>query len=274
MSQALGSEAAFDTVLGNYLEYESDLLTGALEWLVYTKQDWAEFNDRIYHVNRRLQNLLSAARAYLDQSRHYLSRSFGEGSPELAQFGQWTGAEYDSNLAYRTLEALRNYTQHRGMAVHRLAHDRWRDGDGSGSVLRHALVPYLEPLRLQEDGGFKPSVLRELIEIGETVDLRPLARSYVAGIGRIHAKLRDLMQPQVDGAESTIESLIMQYQEQGQRDVLGLAVVERDGSGRWTRHVSIFADPIAKRRSLTARMHFVTSVERVYTSNEPNRTHK
>lgn len=119
ISGALGIEETFNLVVGNYLEYELELLGGALRSLLYTEGAWSEFMGRIHEVNRRLMNLLAAGRAYLDQAPHYLSATFGPESNEVRGFRSATNAEYDARLGYRAMEALRNFALHRGLAVHR-----------------------------------------------------------------------------------------------------------------------------------------------------------
>lgn len=263
----LGSEEAFNLVLGNYLEYETELLDGAMHLLVYTEGSWSEFTGRIHDVNRRVLNLLAGGRAYLDQTCHYLAAFFGKDSDELRTLRSWTAGEYDESLGYRAMEALRNFALHRSIAVHRLTHEIWRESPTG--TRRSALVPSIQPHRFKEEGGFKASVLEELTSLGEVVDLRPLIREYVVGLARIHDQVRALMITHVTEAEQRIYSLIETYETDAQPETLGLAAVKCAADGRWLETIELFADPIARRRSLVGKMRRVRFVDKLYTTNEP-----
>jgi hypothetical protein len=267
---ALGIEETFNLVIGNYLEYELELLGGALRFLLYTEGQWSEFVSRIHEVNRRLMNLLAAGRAYLDQAPHYLSVTFGTTSQELSRFREAAKAEYDGQLGYRAMEALRNFTLHRGLAVHHLSHANWSVGEADERVRRNALVPSLRPKQLAEEGGFKASVLSELQAHGELVDLRPLVKEYVAGLARVHEQLRALTNELVDRSDRQILDLIARYKSEGQNEVLGLAAVRREPDGQWSEQISLFDDPILRRRELVRKMRRIRYIDRIYTTNEPH----
>lgn len=266
---ALGIEETFNLVVGNYREYEMELLGGALHSLLYTEGRWSEFVSRIHEVNRRLMNLLAAGRAYLDQAPHYLSAMFGDTSQELTDFRRATNAEYDSRLGYRAMEALRNFALHRGLAVHHLSHSHWAVGEGGDRVRRNALVPSLQPKQLADEGGFKASVLTELQARGELIDLRPLVTEYVAGLARVHEQLRKLSKELVDGSDRQILQLIARYKTEGQSDVLGLVAVQREPDGRWSQRIDLFDDPILRRRDLEQKMRRIRYIDRIFTTNEP-----
>jgi hypothetical protein len=168
------------------------------------------------------------------------------------------------------MEALRSFSQHRGLAVHRLGHDNWSDGVGPGAVLRHALVPSIQPKLLAEQGNFKPSVLQQLMDEGEAVDLRPLIREYVVGILRVHDKLCALLERQVGDADEEVQGLIDRYKQEGQASVVGLVAAELDPSGQRVDEVPLFDDPIKRRKSLELRRRRAPSLSKVYTTNEPN----
>jgi hypothetical protein len=65
-------EQKFDLVVENYSDYERELLDLSLHQALRGDLDWAGSQDDIAAVSRRLANLLSAARLYLDQVNHDL----------------------------------------------------------------------------------------------------------------------------------------------------------------------------------------------------------
>lgn len=69
---AASMEEKFDVLLENYREFEHDLLDLALGQMVSFDLSWESFRFDVQRVNRRVANLLSAARSYLDQTQHQL----------------------------------------------------------------------------------------------------------------------------------------------------------------------------------------------------------
>lgn len=266
--EALGIEESLNRVLGNYLEYENSLLRGTLEGMIYSPGSWSEFHEKIHEVNRHVVNLLSGCRGYIDQSRHVASKCFGKDSEEVIKLQSWFASEYDSTLGYRSMEALRNFAQHRGLGVHHLAQTGWRDDSGSISVVRESLVPSIQPNRLSEEGGFKQSVLAELRTVGEVIDIRPLMREYVAGIARVHKKLREELGSRIEHADRMVQALIERYRQVDEESVVGLAAVHRDSSGSLLEEVQLFEDLIKRRESLVRRNRTVPPLEKVFVTNE------
>lgn len=267
----LSLEEHFSRVIDNYYEYELGLLDGALHQLLYHISSWSEFTGSIHEVNRRLMNLLSAGRAYRDQAAHFVSTRYGATSERMEQFKKWNSRAYDSLLGYRVMDALRNYTQHRGFGVQAVEYSGWIDGTPPDAVWRNALVPQILPARLAEDGGFKASVLVELQQIGATVDARPLVRQYVVGIAHVQTHLRRSLETDVTNADAVLTAAIDNYRASGQRDTAGLVAVERDQAGVWTDKVQVFPDIMERRKALRARGRRVPHLERQYVTNEPRR---
>lgn len=269
VSDALGLEESFHRVLGNLYEFESTLLQEALRALIFTEGSWSDTNGMIHEVNRRVSNLLSSGRAYLDQTAHLFSSRFGNNSEAREALAEWCSHEYDSRLGYRVMEGLRNYTQHRGIAVHYLSYQNWRRGEGEKAVFRNSIVPGISPAILRGDGGMKKRLVDELEAIGEPVDLRPLVREYVAGLATIHQKIREQIANDLLAADEVILKSIERYRKEGQADVLGLSAVKRRGKGILLEEVAIFNDPIDRRRDLVNRGYRVRYLTRHYTTNEP-----
>lgn len=78
-------------------------------------------------INRHFANILTTTRLYVDQALRYgkkLDRLFGE---PLVSFGGWFAQEYDARLGYRVMEALRNFVQHRGDAIHHASFGTYKE---------------------------------------------------------------------------------------------------------------------------------------------------
>ena len=110
LRSVLDIEATFDLLLENYAEFEEDFLCLSLRLSLFGEQ--GERPEVYREMNRRLMNLLSSARLYLDQIPRELGSFYGKESKQTETVNQSISRQYDSSLAYRALEALRNHAQH------------------------------------------------------------------------------------------------------------------------------------------------------------------
>lgn len=117
---ALRIEEKYNMVLENYRDFEQYLLEATLRYMLFSEAAWPRLVAIIYEAARRVQNLLSTSRLYLDQVRHDLSAMYGSGSANALAFVSATNKEYDDRLGYRAMEALRNYMQHRSLSLGRV----------------------------------------------------------------------------------------------------------------------------------------------------------
>ena len=91
----------------------------AIRWMVAMVYEWGYMaRERNLIVNRRLMNLFNACRGYLDHTKHHLNSiqnpirlSYFE------EFKKYASEQYDAHLAYRAMEAMRNYAQHAGFPI-------------------------------------------------------------------------------------------------------------------------------------------------------------
>ena len=75
--QALFIEEKLDLIIENYLEYEMELLSSSANHMLFGNQDWEWFTKDVNRVSRRIINLLTSARLYVDQIVHHLSTIYG-----------------------------------------------------------------------------------------------------------------------------------------------------------------------------------------------------
>ncbi len=197
----IGIEQKFDLVIENYADYERELLELSLRHSLHQDFRWAGFQDQIAAVSRRLANLLSAARLYLDQVTHDLRSTFGPAADLPVAVKAKSSEEYDARFGYRVMETLRNVMQHRSMPVHALSFPHESVGQG----LQVRAVPSIEVARLK-DAELKPAVLAELQSRGESIDLTPLVRDYVEGLSNVHGELRTLAAPYAASWDAVLAS--------------------------------------------------------------------
>ena len=119
----IGVEQKFDLLLENHAEYERELLGLALDRSLHLAAlQWQGSQGDIAVVARRLANLLSAGRLYIDQVKHDLRSTFGPAHDVTEATKRQFSQEYDARLGYRVMEALRNVMQHRILPVHQLGY--------------------------------------------------------------------------------------------------------------------------------------------------------
>ena len=78
----LGVEEKFDAFLQNYVDYERELMSLALGHAVFRSWDWSTLTGDLQLINRRLANVLTSARAYIDSIEHDLEELLRAEEPE------------------------------------------------------------------------------------------------------------------------------------------------------------------------------------------------
>lgn len=255
----IGIEQKFDLLLENYVEYESELLNLGLRLLAFRDGQWHAFQEESLGVTRRLVNLLSAARLYVDQMRHDLSRLFGKDHEICAAVKQASAERYDANFGFRLMETLRNAVQHRSIAGIRLKHHfgtRQTD-DKSGDPIaaaasRHVVaraIPILSVADLH-DMELKASVLAEIEDLGQKdLELTLYVREYIDGLAAMQYEFRRLAEHDRKEWESTIRrALALARETWPDTESSALDLVALDASGKvaeWTHLFPAFMDYLA-----------------------------
>jgi hypothetical protein len=208
-------EQRLDLLLENYASLERYTLDLALRNAIFSGDSPTRLNEGRHNINRHLNNLLSSAKLYIDQTAHALSEVYGRTSSQYHGFIESTNEEYEKTLAYRTMEALRGYVQHRGLPTHSISFSSRRDESSSDRTARnrHVVTFGLVPESIRQDGGFKPRVLHELESIVDKkgqIELMPLIREYASGIARIHKSTRMSISAELDVADKFMAGLFEQ----------------------------------------------------------------
>jgi hypothetical protein len=253
----LNIEATFDLLLENYAEFERDLLD--LSHRLSLFREHGEPLGLYREMNRRVTNLLSSARLYLDQVPQDLNSIYGKKSDHAKAFDQCRSKQYDSSFAYRIMEALRNYAQHRGFAVHAMTHSLEREDKTPGFLFRAGLH-LLVNIQCLEESEFKKQVLAELKPRADRygyVELTPLVPEYMERLCEVHESLRGLISADVTSWDQTIISVLNRARHDFGEDLSGLSVVaeEKQPEGEYwdVESAEIFSQPIDWRKQLEAK---------------------
>jgi hypothetical protein len=265
----LGMEEKFNLLLENYAEFEQELQTLTLRHALFHNFDWSSLGGELQTINRRLANLLSACRLYIDQVKHDVSTLDEDGAGQFQQLKKAFNTEYDGHLSYRALEALRGWVQHRSLPIHRLTYDAKKVDTRKGPLHRWTCTPSMSVKRIDNEGCFKTKVLDELKTIGDDlVDLKPMVRDYVAALGRVQCDLRQRMRSDVDEWERKFGSIQRRFREAYGATLVGLALVCIDNAGAICESASVFDDVVKRRKSLERKNRHVAHVRSHYVSTE------
>ena len=253
----LGIEEKFDLLLENYAEYERCLYELAFHRLLYRDLDWVSAQGDRQLVNRRLSNLLSAARLYLDQIGHDLAILYDADVEVVTAVKDESKKQYDTKLGYRVMEALRNYAQHRSLPVHGLSYPaRVEEPLTAQAKTRYGVVPFLNTVELEQDESIKQRIIDELRKKSPQIPLTPLVREYVEGLGAVHEMFRTQTKTDVESADDAIAMVEQRARNAFSENALfGLAVVaeNEENEGVWTEVDHIFDDLVKRRRILSTK---------------------
>lgn len=193
----LAIEEAYDVAMGNYLELEETVLRLSANEMAQRRPHGRSdhFDTARRSCHRALANLLSAAKAFQDQSQRLASSiSGGAGSDDLSSLRKSLSRAYDASLGYRFMDALRNHAQHHGVSVSGVSLTRAvADVSDQGTEQFVTATPYLRLGDLRDNDKFKPSVLAEITAIAQPgarvgeliIPVVPLVRQYLSGLSSV-----------------------------------------------------------------------------------------
>lgn len=252
LTEGLFAEERFSILLENYAEFERDLLKLALQDVLFKPGGWSDRIDELHLLNRRLANLLTICRLYTDQTPQTLNNIFGDDSEEAELFRTSANTEYDAHLGYRVMEALRNYVQHKGLPIHAVTYGgRWKD---DRSMLERWVVPTMKIEQLREVGGFKSSVLEELAQLPQPVDIRALTREYMTSLQRLHRTVRETIEAAAGKADRVMDDFVKMWSDGSPSpDLVGLAIVTRSNDDQIVERIPILREISKRRRYLQNR---------------------
>ena len=227
LNAALAIEEKYDLVISNFLDLEKELLSIAVEHSVRGDLDYTHIYSIRSSLNRRLVNLLTSGRMYLEQVGSDAADCVEDKAEIKREITDLKSNQYDSCLDYRGMEALRNHVQHSGTAVHSISLPSSRNKPEAGGFSRVEFNVDMFAIKsaLSENTKFKSSVLEEM---PEEFDLKKAARSYVGAISMIQKNVRAFINPRVTSSRLVLEGHISVYKEVNLGSALALGAYEGD----------------------------------------------
>lgn len=169
-----------------------------------------KFNPKdLESIFEKIDDLLSAFRAFDDKTSHKLSLRYGKKSKEFAFFKEALSFEFDNVFAYRLCSQLRNYSQHAGSPITNIKSHSYLEGDQPKSTLSITLDS--EKL-LEGYSKWNSRVKEELKKINGPLDLVLILDALMNSCSRAYSKYLISQEDAVNQAQQEIISVIGQLE--------------------------------------------------------------
>lgn len=269
LNNAIAIEEKYEILCQNYLELEKEVMSCATDYMV---EGWPSY-DSVGHkrllLNRRVANLLTTARLYVDHAIQNAKKCLPDNSPDRHLLKQLFSAEYDAKFEYRFMEALRNYVQHSGLAIHHFVLPGAWVETKEGRMREQGVRIFAGKEYLEGEDGFKKFVYKEM---PERVDLMLSARSYMESLSAVHMKIRKMVDDHVSSSRSLIKKAIDEYKEANPEASVGIVVCAREGDEApydYLEKVSLLLDWDDVRISLVAKNSQLKNLSKSYPTGGP-----
>jgi len=220
---ALTIEENYELLLSNYLELEKDSLSITCDAMIRTNQRYSDFFGIRLQFNRRLVNLLTATKLYIDHISQHVSSCISSEIDESPDIPKIFSRHYDEHFEYRLMEALRNYVQHRGLAVHSTSMGgKWTTPDKLNGHMEYQTAIYVHKDKVLKDSKFKKAVPREM---PDKVELINAVRVYMESLSHIHNEIRNIIRDDVLCAREAIDSTVCKFDSEEGKRPIGVEVV-------------------------------------------------
>jgi len=265
LTNGLSMEEKYDLVISNYLDFEEALLNSALHSMIKGEYTYHNFFLIRALFNRRVVNLLTAARLYRDQLQRHVESASPDDRNAKQTIRQLFSKEYDLSFEYRFMEELRNTVQHFGFPVHWTNFGPSWDSLGEQGNLQFSVDVWSRKTNLEADDSFKGSILEEA---PDEIDLKKTVRKYVEAISRVHIGARALVQESILAARSAIEKAISRYRTEYSGSMVGLFVIRVSDEGEFVDRIPVMLEWDDIRVQLEKRNKLLRNLSKRYVSSK------
>jgi hypothetical protein len=257
LDAAFQIEEAYDAIIRNYRALELAQAEISISHVIDRALESADFDEHRRALATHVNNLLSAARFFLDVTPQRIQVLGGK--PMCEDFKKLTNEVWDNNQGYRFMEALRNYSQHHGASVTGLMMKVGRrENDVKTNADDWQLVHTMEARVQKADvlPAFKEKVRPDVEALADkkgNISLTKPVREYMVGLNAVMLKTRELMARAETDASDINQQAIEDLKSAGGPGV-GLSFMIVDSRG-----VASEMEPLA-----------VMSADRLYTLRKRN----
>lgn len=265
LSAALAIEEKYELLLSNYLELEKQVLNTTMEKMLYSSADYSEsFYNRI-SFNQRIVNLLTSTKLYTDQIQQHVKCCIPMDDTIADSVKQLFSDEYDAVFEYRFMEALRNYVQHRSLAIHLIRdNSKWTSLEEYGQI-EYTVKLLTQKSEVENDKAFKKTVSKQM---PEEVDLIYASRCYVESISKVHVLIREMINQYVDKARKLLLQEISNYEKLNNGKALGLTAFSMSNQKNIIKKFGIFLDWDDVRIKLKQKNNKLVNLHKRYVSGK------
>lgn len=226
LSNGLAIEEKYDILISNYSDFEMEILRQAVKLMISFPQSYNDFYKSRIGFDRKMVNLLTAAKLYLDYLSHHVAQIVGDSAKN--DVDALKSEQYDLSKEYRFMEALRNHVQHCGLPVHWVQFGSHAEESSENEMsLIYSMELASQKLYLREDPKFKKEILNE---ISDKIDLKLSTRAYIERISGIHGAVRKIVDASLSECRELIEKAICSYKDSDKEKVLSLYAWCIDGN--------------------------------------------
>jgi hypothetical protein len=214
INQLISIEEKYDAVMENYVELEQTVHSIGIRHLAFVPRDYEEMLAPLNQISRRVSNFLSSARLYRDSLPQHAKKLLGADAT-IEPLKASLRDNPQQPMAYRQMEAVRNYAQHLGLPISDITFDRHKDFDKDGKTtgFSHSVIPRLDAAEVAKMRDIAADVRAALISLGDNVNAMPLIREYIEHIGSIHASFRQTIKEVEANCEQVMRGLLDRYAE-------------------------------------------------------------
>jgi len=227
LAEALEVEEEYEMMISNYIDLEKESLNASISYMVRTPRMYAEFFDARLALNRRLMNLLTSVRLYNDRLTDHCCSCLPGNTGIEERVESLRSAEYETNFDYRFMEALRNYIQHYGTAVHHVTFGASLIPPRINGLVQISSTFSADKKVLASDPHFKKK--KQVLDgMPDKVDLISSSRGYIEALSSIHSNVRQMVSKSVNEARSLIQTAIDDYRAVYKKDLVALGAYAFD----------------------------------------------
>jgi len=217
--EALEFEEEYEMMISNYIDLEKDSLNATISYGVLNHRGHADFFDARLALNRRLLNLLTSVRLYNDRLTPHCCACLPEEPRIKERVESLRATEYERNFDYRFMDALRNYIQHYGTAIHHTAFGQKLIPPRLNGLVEIYSSFSADKKALASGSHFKKQILDEM---PQKVDLISASRGYIESLSSIHMNVRQMTTKSINAARLLIQTAIDDYNSVYKKDLVVL----------------------------------------------------
>lgn len=213
INELIAVEERFDGVMENYVELEDTIHNLGVRALAFVDYHYEEMAAPLNLVSRRVSNLLSATRLYRDALPQHASRLLGRRHPAVQPLIDLKHDNPSHPLAYRQMEAVRNYAQHVGPPISDLTIKHRKDVNEKDETtgFSTSVIPHVDADAISRLRDMAPDLRASFLSLGAQPNPMPIIRKYIEHIGTIHAGFRDTVKQLEKEKEGLMRGLLDRY---------------------------------------------------------------